>query len=385
MQPVIKTILRPVERFLALESASGILLGGCTVLAMALANSGYGPAYLGLLHAQFLALSVQHWINDGLMTVFFFVVGMEIKRELVRGELASPRQAALPIAAALGGMVVPALIYFILNPAAPGASGWGIPMATDIAFAVGVLGFFRVPLALKVFLLALAIVDDLGAVLVIAFFYSAGIKGWALGLAGLGIGAMALARLAGVRSYAIYVLLGISVWLAVLQSGVHATVAGVLIGVLTPLTYPGPDGNFSPLEDLVRRLHPWVSFGIMPIFALANAGVDLRGADFAAVAASSIHQGVALGLFFGKPVGITLACALSVALGFAKLPTGVRWANIFAVACLGGVGFTMALFISSLALAPELEIFSKTGIVVGSAASTLAGAAALAFAARLKS
>ncbi len=359
------------SRFFALESASAFVLAACTVTALLLANSGASAGYFSLLETRLFGLSLLHWINDGLMAIFFFVVGMEIKRELVIGELASPKKAALPIAAAIGGMVAPALVYLFFNRSVPASQGWGIPMATDIAFAVAVLGFFRVPPALKVFLLALAIVDDLGAVLVIALFYTSSISGPWLAGAAMALLLMILLRKAGVRRYLPFIALGVFTWFCVLKSGVHATVAGVIIGLLTPLRLSGEE-EFTPLDDLIHRLHPWVSFGIMPVFALANAGVALGagGVDWG----NPVFLGIALGLFLGKPVGILLACRLSVWAGLAQLPGGVRWGQLLAVGLLGGVGFTMALFISSLALPPELEIYSKTGILAGSSASALVGA-----------
>jgi len=388
MKRILNRVIRPIEIFFAQEASSGILLAICTLLAMVIANSSFSESYFSLLHVKALGLSLHHWINDGLMTIFFFVVGMEIKRELVRGELSTPRKAALPIAGALGGMIGPALIYYFLNPQYPESRGWGIPMATDIAFAVGVLSFFgkRVPLSLKIFLLALAIVDDLGAVLVIAFFYTKSISGPFLGMAALVLGAMILVKQMGLRSYGIYVALGALAWFAVLKSGVHATVAGVLIGLLTPLEFPREKGDgatlYSPLDDLVHKLHPYVSFGIMPIFALANAGVNLSGVDFAALSSNSIFLGVASGLLAGKVVGISAACALAVLFKVAQLPRGVSWADLCGVSFLGGIGFTMALFISSLALYPDQELFSKTGILLGSCLSAVGGCLILGFSLR---
>jgi Na+:H+ antiporter, NhaA family len=360
-----------LARFFATEASSGILLAIATLLAMLVANSRLSGGYFELLHTYFFGLSLQHWINDGLMVIFFFVVGMEIKRELMAGELSNPKQAALPIAGALGGMIAPALIYFWLNPQYPESRGWGIPMATDIAFALGVLSFFgrRVPFPLKIFLLALAIVDDLGAVLVIAFFYTKEIAGPFLGFAALGLGATVLLKKAGIRSYLPYIALGVGVWYCVLRSGVHATVAGVLLGFLTPLEFR----QDKPLEDLVHRIHPWMSFFIMPIFALANAGVSLDGADLRVLAANTIFQGVGLGLLIGKPIGIVAFAWLAVKMKIAQLPRGIDWGDMLGVGFLGGIGFTMALFVSSLALYPEQEIFSKTGILLGSLAATVAG------------
>lgn len=384
MRRPLPKILRPLERFLALEAASGILLALCTVVALILANSPWSGAYESFLHAKVAGLSVHHWINDGLMTVFFFVVGMEIKRELVHGELASPRQAALPIAAAIGGMVGPALLYLMFNPALPNLRGWGIPMATDIAFAVGVLSFFgaRVPLPLKVFLLALAIVDDLGAVLVIAFFYTSEISGPFLGLAALALAGIVLLKEAGVGRYAVYGLLGLIAWYGVLRSGVHATIAGAVIGLLTPVAFEAKRGGKAstrPLDQLVHALHPYVGFFIMPIFALANAGVRVEGADASALLHHPIFAGVALGLLIGKPVGILLTCAFAVATGMASLPRGVRWSQLLGVGLLGGIGFTMALFVSALALSPDQAIYSKTGILTGSLAAAVAGSLVLYF------
>jgi Na+:H+ antiporter, NhaA family len=368
------------QRFFARESSAGFLLALCTVIALLIANSPLGPGYAEFLHGYIGPLSLHHWINDGLMVIFFFVVGMEIKRELVEGELASPRQAALPIAAALGGMAGPALIYLALNPAGSAASGWGIPMATDIAFAVAALSLFgkRVPLSLKVFLLALAIVDDLGAVLVIAFFYTEHIAGPYLGLAALAIGAIALMKEAGIGRYPPYILVGALLWYAVLKSGVHATIAGVLLGLFTPLRFEGKGRapHPEPLSDLVHRLHPFVNFLIMPIFALANAGVRLVGGE-EGIMQNPVFLGVAGGLLLGKPLGILLFSGLSVFFKFAELPRGVRWAQLAGVGFLGGIGFTMALFVSNLALDPAHEVYAKAGIIAASTLAGLAGAALL--------
>jgi NhaA family Na+:H+ antiporter len=369
-----------LARFFATEASSGALLALATIAAMAVANSPASESYFHLLHTEAFGLSLHHWINDGLMVIFFFVVGMEIKREMVAGELSNPKQAALPIAGALGGMIAPALIYYWLNPQYPESRGWGIPMATDIAFAVGILSFFgrRVPFPMKIFLLALAIVDDLGAVLVIAFFYTKEIAGPYLGFAALGLGATVLLKKAGIRSYIPYVAAGIAVWYCVLRSGVHATVAGVLLGFLTPLEFR----QDKPLEDLVHKIHPWMSLLIMPVFALANAGVNLEGAELSALADSSIFQGVGLGLLLGKPIGIVGLAWLAVKMKIAQLPRGIDWGDMLGVGFLGGIGFTMALFVSSLALYPEQEIYSKTGILIGSLAAIVAGCAILGFAFR---
>ena len=368
--------------FLKTESASGVVLGICAVVAMLLANSPISSSYFDILHAKVLGLSIQHWINDGLMTIFFFVIGMEIKKEILVGELSSLRKAALPIAAAIGGMVVPALIYFSFNSKAPNSNGWGIPMATDIAFALGVLTLFgkRVPLSLKIFLLALAIVDDLGAVLVIALFYTKQINILGLGLAAFSFAVILVGRKLGTRSYYYYLALGAVAWFGFLYSGVHATVAGVILGLMTPFKIEYGTSlidSYSPLEELIHKLHPLVSFGIMPIFALANAGISIRGVELGPMVSNPIHLGILFGLLIGKPVGITLFSYLAVRLGLGQLPENLKWKHIIGVAFLGGIGFTMALFISGLALSPEQEIFSKTGIMLASVIAALLGSVVL--------
>lgn len=380
-----KLITRPLEVFLHTESSSGILLGFCALLAMILANSSFSTNYFEFLNTKILGLNIQHWINDGLMTIFFFVIGMEIKKELMVGELSSLKKATFPIAGALGGMLIPALIYFSLNTTPPNSNGWGIPMATDIAFAIGVLSLFgsRVPLSLKIFLLALAIVDDLGAILVIAFFYTKKIHVLGLGLAALAFAFMLLGKNRRIKSYMYYFILGVTAWFGFLYSGVHATIAGVIMGLLTPLQFEyGKNliSTYSPLEDLIHKLHPWVSFVIMPIFALANAGIALGNIDFFELIGNPIHQGVALGLLIGKPFGIFIFAFLAVNLKISSLPKGLRWEHIIGTGFLGGIGFTMALFISSLALSTSQELYSKTGIVLGSIVAAILGAAVLKFA-----
>lgn len=384
-----KFIRKPIEQFLQLEASSGILLAISAVVALLIANSSWADTYFSLLGWKVAGLSVHYWINDGLMVIFFFVIGMELKKEILTGELSSAKKAALPVAAALGGMVAPALIYHFFNAGSEGVSGWGIPMATDIAFALGVLSLFgkRVPLSLKVFLLALAIVDDLGAILVIAFFYTKEIRFEGLALALFAFGLTVGAKKLHVKSYAAYVAIGIVAWFGVLYSGVHATVAGVLIGFLTPLSFkvsPDQDKTYSPLDDLVHTLHPWVSYGIMPIFALANAGINLQGLNFQQLIMHPVHQGVALGLFVGKAFGVFLFSRLLVLSGLGTLPTGLRWSHILGVGFLGGIGFTMALFISNLALSEALETYSKTGIMLGSGLSGIVGSLILLWAFRRK-
>lgn len=373
-----RLIRKPLETFIHTESSSGIVLAICTLVALAAANSGLSSSYLAFFEQKIFGLAIHHWINDGLMTIFFFVVGMEIKREIVAGELSTLKKAALPIAAALGGMVVPALIYATFNHSGGVPEGWAIPMATDIAFALGVLTLFgpRVPLALKIFLLALAIVDDLGAVVVIAFFFTEEIRALGMVVLTVFLGSIVFAKYFRFRSYFLYVILGAVAWGGALYSGIHATIAGVLIGLLTPNSVPvaaDSDETYSPLDELIHTLHPWVSFGIMPVFALANAGVALQGVDFGKILESSVFTGVAAGLFFGKPLGIVLFSVIAVRLGLARLPAGLRWSHITGVSLLAGIGFTMALFISGLSMAAEYEVYAKTAILAGSLMAGVTG------------
>lgn len=417
----VQRLVQPLARFLEVESASGILLILCTVLALAVANSPWAAAWAAFWHVEIrfvvgdweLRASLAHWVNDALMTIFFFVVGLEIKRELVDGELRSARKAALPIVAAVGGMLAPAGVFLWLLGAEAGGRGWGIPMATDIAFAVGILTLLgrRVPAGLKIFLLALAIVDDIGAIVVIALFYSGAIQTAALALAGLGVLVVVAMNRLGVRSISLYVLAGAGIWLAMRESGIHPTVTGVVLGLLTPgrawLTaeplisllldavdrldgkidrQPGQNRwrlvdnlataareTVSPLERLEHALHPWVAFVIMPVFALANAGVTLQPA----VANQGVAHCVAAGLVLGKPLGITLFSWLAVRLGLAQLPAGVGWRALLGAGCLGGIGFTMSLFIAQLALEGELLDAAKIGTLAGSTLSAVAGLAIL--------
>lgn len=380
---IFNKIRKPIVSFFKIEASSGILLAFFALIAMVLANSELSSEYFSVLNFKIINLTVQHWINDAFMVIFFFLIGMEIKKEMVAGELRSPKKAALPIAAAMGGMVFPAIIYYFLNPEYPDSKGWGIPMATDIAFALGVLTIFgnRASLSLKIFLLAIAIVDDLGAILVIAFFYTTKINVQGLAIAAVVLGIMMLVKSIGIKNYSIYILLGFFVWVGVLLSGVHATIAGVLIGLLTPYKFPTERKStitYSPLEYLVHKLHPWVSFGIMPIFALANAGVVIKGVDIIEIIKNPIHQGVALGLLIGKPMGILVFSLLAVKFKLAQLPSALSWRDVTAVGVLAGIGFTMALFISNLALYPQQEIYSKTGIIIGSIIAAIAGSILLA-------
>ncbi len=416
----IDRIIEPVARFLHVEAAGGVVLLACTLIALVLANSPASEAFLGIWKTPVgiqigsfeFRHSLKHLINDGLMAIFFFVIGLEVKRELVLGELRDVRRAALPIAAAVGGMVVPAAVYLALQWRGPAQHGWGIPMATDIAFVVGCMALLgpRVPHGLRVLLLSLAIADDIGAILVIAVGYTDNISlGWLLAAAvGLGV-VFGFTRL-GIRSFLVYLATGVFVWFAFHESGVHATIAGVLLGLMTsPRSYVS-EGLFgqtlarasqvfegggwqslphrterlrqfqritretvSPLEYLENALHPWVGFVIMPLFALANAGVPLRLTDLGAPVAIA----VTLGLVLGKPIGIVAASWLAVVTGIARLPEGVRWPMLTAGGCLSGIGFTMALFIASLALHGSHLDTAKVGVLAGSLASAVVGMALL--------
>ena len=421
----IEKLTYPIQEFLHQEASGGILLIIATVIALAWANSPFADSYHHLWHTYIkidvggvgLNYSLHHWINDGLMVIFFFVVGLEIKREMLVGELSSAKKAALPIAAALGGMIFPALIYTMFNLGSEGASGWGIPMATDIAFVVGILALLgnRVPLALKIFILALAIVDDLGAVLVIAIFYTSNISFTSLSIAaGLIVLLIAMNRM-GVRNLLVYTLVGIALWLAFLKSGVHATVAGVLLAFTIPVSSrintkkfktetenllkdfdnAGEHGEdvltnsqrlsivdqienncekiLTPLQRFEHGLHPWVSFFIMPVFALANAGVAVSD-ELGSALTHPVSIGIVLGLFLGKQIGIFSFSYLAVKLKLASEPEGVSWKKIYAASVLAGIGFTMSLFIANLAFnSPELLNISKVGILAGSLLSGIVG------------
>jgi Na+:H+ antiporter, NhaA family len=372
-----------VKAFFEHEAAGGIVLFAAALLGLVLVNSPAGSFYEALLETHIpvgvtpLALdkSLLHWINDGLMAIFFFLVGLEIKRELVVGELSTAKQAALPVIAALGGMIVPALIYAALNWGDPVAlRGWAIPAATDIAFAVGVLALLgpRIPAPLKIFLLALAIIDDLGAIIIIAVFYTASLSLVALGLAAVGIAALVLLNSRGATAIWPYVLIGLFIWVCVMESGVHATLAGVATALAVPLA-PAPGHSESTLERLELALGPWVRFGVLPLFAFANAGVSLAGITLAHVT-SAIPMGIALGLLVGKPVGIFAFSLAAIGAKLATKPEGSTWPQIFGVAILGGIGFTMSLFIGMLAFTDaERAAEIRIGVLLGSLASALAG------------
>ena len=408
-------VLATAQSFIRIEAASGVVLLLASIAAMVWANSPWNDAYFDLWHTHIsvdasilnINLDLREWVNDGLMTIFFFLVGLEIKREMAHGELSSPRRALLPAAAALGGMVAPALIYSVFNLGGDGARGWGVPMATDIAFAVGVLSLLsrRVPFNVKIFLLALAIADDIGAILVIAFFYTTDMNFLALGIAALTLLTIGAFNRAGVRSVNIYFVLGAIMWIGMLESGIHATLTGVMLGLLAPATHfynPATfadaaedlvgrfrlahqaqnieaqeailaqvedlsQGTEAPLDRLERSLHPWVSFGIVPLFALANAGVYVSGEVAEAAIQSPVSQGVAFGLLFGKPLGIFLFTFLAVKLRLGEMPPGTTWMHILGVGMLGGIGFTVSLLVTGLAFEnAALADEAKLGVLCGS-------------------
>jgi Na+:H+ antiporter, NhaA family len=371
-----------IKEFLDSEAAGGIVLMLSAALALIIANSVFAQSYFDILHQSVGGISVLHWINDALMAVFFLLVGLEIKREFLGGELATWKQRALPAFAALGGMAVPALFYVALNYATPETlPGWAIPSATDIAFALGILALLgkRVPVSLKIFLAALAIIDDLGAVIIIALFYTAQIHLWALGGVAAVTAALIGLNLTGIRRLALYLPLGAALWYFMHESGVHATLSGVVLA----LTIPTDQSDHSPLHQLEHALQKWVAFAIVPLFGFANAGVSLAGISLAALA-HPVTLGIAAGLFLGKQIGVFAATKLAVMSGVTEPPRGATWLQVYGVSILCGVGFTMSLFIGLLAF-PENEAMAsavKIGVLTGSAASGLAGAGVLVWAGR---
>ena len=410
---------RPLERFLQIEAASGILLLVVAGVALAWANSPWSAGYLRLWETP-LGVRLGGWaferplawfVNDGLMAIFFFVVGLEIRREAHHGELSEWRRAALPAAAALGGMVAPALLYLLVAGAPATRAGWGVPMATDIAFAVGVLTLLgrRVPAALRVLLLALAVIDDLGAILIIALFYSSGIATTGVLAAAVGLALLFAMRMFGVRQKVFYIVPTVIIWAGTYAAGVHPTIAGVIVGVLTPVrAWLGADGfaqsvrgeldrlaaqapsrhelaetlhhvdsarreAMSPASSLIEALHPWVAFIIMPLFALANAGVSLRGLSLDR-ASATVAVGAALGLLVGKPLGVLVACGVALRLGVATLPRGLSARHLVVLGVVAGIGFTMALFIAQLAFtSPAMLGAAKLGVLGASGATALVG------------
>ncbi|MFN3958697.1 MAG: Na+/H+ antiporter NhaA [Parvularculaceae bacterium] len=376
-------IAERIKKFIAMEGAGGLALGIAALLAFGLSNSPLSPYYKALL-TQRLALDLgvtainkplTLWINDGLMAVFFFLVGLEIKREVLQGELSTKRQAMLPAFAAAGGVAAPALIYVLINLGGGDAlGGWAIPAATDIAFSIAVLGLLgsRAPATLKVFLLAVAIIDDLAAIVIIALFYTSNLSLPALGLGAVAvIGLFALNR-ARITHIAAYAAVGAVLWLCVLKSGVHATLAGVITAFAVPLFGKSPMGP-SPLHDTIHTLHPWVAFVVLPVFAFANAGVPLDGVTLSSLAAP-VPLGIALGLVLGKPIGILSAAALAVRLRITELPADLTWRLIAGAALLCGIGFTMSLFIGSLAFSDPARIADvKLGVLAGSVLAGVLG------------
>jgi NhaA family Na+:H+ antiporter len=418
IDPIDKILILPVMRFINNSTTSGILLFASAVIALFLANSPFQEAYHHFWEHKFsigydehiVSKSLHHWINDGLMSIFFFVIGLELKREIMAGELSRPKDAVLPLFAGLGGMVIPALFYLFLNTSGEETAGWGIPMATDIAFALGILYMLgdRVPVSLKIFLTALAIADDLGAVLVIAFFYTSDISTMSLLIGGIFLAVLIIANLLGVRNIVFYGIIGIGgLWMAFLLSGVHATIAGVIAALTIPASVKIQDKQFvlkmnaltsefeksapnnvsllthdqlhivdkiryyskaalTPLQRLEHAMHPLVAFVVMPIFALANAGITFSG-DFSDNLFSNVSLGVILGLSIGKFIGIVAISKVLVKLKWAVLPAGLNWRHIYGAALLAGVGFTMSLFITDLAFVnPDFIIQAKIGIFIAS-------------------
>jgi NhaA family Na+:H+ antiporter len=413
-----RLVARPVREFLRIEAAGSALLLAAALVALLWANSPWADSYEAFWHSHvtldlgFLVLdeSLQHWVNDALMVFFFFVVGLEIKYELVHGDLRDPKTAALPIVAAVGGMVVPAGIYLLVLGGGEGSQGWGIPMATDIAFAVGVLGLLgrRIPSPARLFLLTLAIVDDIGAILVIAVFYTDDLNLTALVVAAALLGVMVVMRVLRIWSIWAYVVVGVLVWLATLESGVHATLAGVAIALITPTVplleekvareYAQQaladheldadeaqrlrfllDESVPVVERLQTRLHPLSAFFVLPVFALANAGVSLGGGVFVDAVTSAIGLGIGLGLVLGKPLGIVLFAFAAVRLGLGRLPDRATWTMMVGLGAVAGIGFTVSLFIAGLSFPGEelLTAEAQIGILVGSLVSALIGVALL--------
>lgn len=372
-----------LKRFFQLEAAGGILLVIFTFLALIFANSGLADLYDTILYTKFsvlygdvgLSKSLLYWINDGLMALFFFLVGLEVKREFIRGELSSKETALLPAIAAVGGMAIPALIYYaITHENDIFVHGWAIPSATDIAFALGILALLgsRAPVALKILLTAIAVMDDIGAVVIIALFYTSDLTIPALVIAAVCIVALFILNRSGTQRLNLFIMVGIILWIAVLKSGVHATLAGVVTAFFIPLKRTSPEG-YSMGESLEHALHPWVVFLILPIFAFANAGVSFEGMDFG-ILFEPVTLGIILGLFFGKQIGIFGTIWVTDKIGIARKPDSVTWQHIYGLAALCGIGFTMSLFIGTLAFtSAELEREVRLGVLVGSTLSAILG------------
>jgi len=432
-QVVADQILRPAQQFFDKEASSSILLISATAIALIWVNSSIGETYHSFWHIQIsftfghfhISKTLLHWVNDGLMSLFFFTVGLEIKREILVGELATPKKALLPVIAALGGMIVPALIYAALNVGLPTIHGWGIPVATDIAFALGAVAVFgrKLPVGLRIFLAAFAIADDLGAVVIIAIFYTKEIVWSNLIISLFFIFGLAAANFFWIRQTLIYAILGLAVWFFVLGSGVHPTIAGVIVSFFVPARGRYDTDNFlqnikkitekfeceeqscgysillnqehmyavqalelachdveTPLQRLMHALHPWVAFLILPLFAMGNTGLIFRGIVFSEAVSNPVILGIIFGLVVGKPIGILLFSYLSVKTGIASLPQEVRWSHIFGGAMLGGIGFTMSLFLSELSFSdPHIIDFARIAILAGSILSALFGMSYLGF------
>ena len=380
---MINVLTKPFKEFFKLESASGLILLFAATIALVISNSNFESLYFGTLQKYIslgvgnflLKLSVIHWINDVLMTVFFFLVSLEIKREIVQGELSNPKQALLPIIGAVGGMAVPAAIYLAININSPDTlNGWAIPSATDIAFSLGVLSLLgkRVPISLKIFLTALAIIDDLGAIVIIAFFYSGNVEVYYLLLMLAAVLVLVALNKFNVRAFIPYLLIGILLWEFTHQSGIHATIAGVLLALMIP--HDKKDKKKSLLLKLEHAIAPYVAFGIMPLFAFANAGVSLEGITLSSLL-NPVPLGILCGLFFGKQIGVFLFAYIAVKLNLAQKPNNANWIALYGVSVLTGIGFTMSLFVGNLAFAnsPMYVDGVKVGVLSGSLLSTLVG------------
>jgi len=432
-QLVADQILKPAQQFFNKEASSSILLIAATAIALIWVNSSTGETYHRFWHTKIsftfgyfhISKTLLHWVNDGLMSLFFFTVGLEIKREILVGELATPKKALLPVIAAVGGMIVPGLIYAALNVGSPTIHGWGIPVATDIAFALGAVAVFgrRLPVGLRIFLAAFAIADDLGAVVIIAIFYTKEIVLSNLIISLVLIFVLAVANFFWVRQTLIYAILGLAVWFFVLGSGVHPTIAGVIVSLFVPARGRYDTDNFlqnvknitekfeceeqscgysillnqehlyavqalelachdveTPLQRLMHALHPWVAFLILPLFAMGNTGLIFRGIVFSEAVSNPVILGIIFGLVVGKPIGILLFSYLSVKTGIASLPQEVRWSHIFGGAMLGGIGFTMSLFLSELSFSdPHIIDYARIAILAGSILSALFGMSYLGF------
>ena len=380
---MINYISTPFKWFFKLEAAGGLLLLIAAIIALILSNSNLSDEYFNLLDTHLyigiqnfgLDLSVLHWINDALMAIFFFVVTLEIKREFLQGELSRPKQALLPIFGAVGGMVVPALIYIFINlETGETLKGWAIPSATDIAFSIGVLSLLgsRIPISLKVFLTALAIIDDLGAIIIIAFFYTNELHFFYLSMMFVSFFILVIFNKLGVKKFIPYMLVGLFLWFFTFGSGIHSTISGVLLAITIP--HRNNQKDFSLLLKIEHILSPYVAFAIMPLFALANAGVSLEGLKFNSLF-SVVPLGILLGLFLGKQIGVFIFSYISIKIGLTQMPNNTNWLNLYGVAILTGIGFTMSLFVGNLAFADNIQYIDgvKIGVLAGSLLSTLFG------------